>query len=163
MADYVMRRLDPATVEAFEPHYFDCASCFEELGVTELIVSGLRERRLDRRQVGGVTLLSFEQPAELTYGSRELEELVRNVFEQPDSKVAIDMSRVSRIDSSGLGELMRLHAHLVLGRGALKVVNPSEKVESMLKLTRINAILETYCDEESAVASFGRTPEPPSG
>jgi anti-anti-sigma factor len=66
------------------------------------------------------------------------------------------LSRVSRIDSSGLGELMRLYTHLVRAEGALKVVNPSPPLARVLRMTRIDSVLETHDDETAALRSFGQ-------
>jgi anti-anti-sigma factor len=153
-SSYLRRKLDAAAAEAFESHYLECDRCFEDLSVTELMMWTLEHRRVDRRTEGDVTLISFGESAELVHGSHMLEELVRNVLEQPDSKVAIDLSRVSRIDSTGLGELMRMHSHLIRERGALKVFSPTASVKRMLSLTRIDTVLETFADESTAVRSF---------
>jgi anti-anti-sigma factor len=154
IALYLLRRLDPVTTEEFESHYLMCDECFEELGAADLLGKSLRQFRLYRRTIGEVTLLGFTNAAELTSGSRDLEELTRNVLEQKDSKVVIDLSRISRIDSTALGQLLRMHAHLIGSRGALKVLNPSDKVERLMKLTHIDSVIETYPDEYAAVQSF---------
>jgi anti-sigma B factor antagonist len=99
--------------------------------------------------------MRFAFAADLTIGSQDLSALSLNVLEQKDSKVIIDLSRVSRIDSTGLGELMRMQTHLIRSRGALKVLNPSKKVETMLRMTRIDTVVELYHEEQAAIRSFG--------
>jgi hypothetical protein len=42
----------------------------------------------------------------------------------------------------------------VKNHGTLKLLNPSAQVETLLKLTRIDSVLETYHDERQALASF---------
>ena len=156
IAAYLLNRLDAEATEAFESHYLACDRCFEELGAAELLSRALGERKLGRRHIGDVLVLRFESSAELVMGSRELTELARCLPDPNDSKVVLDLSRVSRIDSSGLGELMRLYTHLVRAEGALKVVNPSPPLARVLRMTRIDSVLETHDDETAALRSFGQ-------
>lgn len=46
--------------------------------------------------------------------------------------------------------------------GALQILNPSEQVQRLLRLTRIDTVLETYYDERQAVES-SQPLEPRSG
>lgn len=157
IARYLLRRLDADVSEAFEVHYLDCDVCFAELQAAELLVDALRTRKLGRRRTGDVLLLGFERPAELIWGSPELAELAACLAEPGDSKVVLDLSRVSRIDSRGLGELIRMHTHLVHHAGALKVLKPSAPVARLLRMTRIDLVLNTFGNEPAALRSF----EPP--
>jgi anti-sigma B factor antagonist len=152
--DYVLRRLDPARAEAFESHYLACDECFEELRVSHLLAVGLALGKVRRRWLGDVVVFDFTEPASLTRSSPELGELLSRVLEQKDTKVLIDLGRVSRIDSAGLGSLMRCYSRAVQNRGALKLLNPGTEIRSLLRLTRIDSVLESYDDERQAFESF---------
>jgi anti-sigma B factor antagonist len=89
----------------------------------------------------------------LTRQSFELEELQR-AFQQKDTKVLIDLGRVTKIDSAGLGQLMSCYSHAVKNQGILKLLNPTAEVQSLLRLTKIDSVLETYYDERQALRSF---------
>jgi len=147
------RTLDPATAEAFESHYLSCDECFEELRVSGLLMVGLHRSRVELRRVDDVLVLQFAGPAELTRQSFELGELER-ALQYPDTKVLIDLRSVVKIDSAGLGQLISHYSHVVRNHGTLKLLNPSAQVETLLKLTRIDSVLETYHDEGQALASF---------
>ena len=151
---YLLRHLDSRAAEVFESHYLVCDDCFEELRASELLLSGLSDSRLDQRRLNDVLVLKFAQPVQLTRQSREAMELLRGVLEQKDTKVLVDLSRVSRIDSAGLGLLMSCYSHAIQNRGMLKLLNPSAEVERLLRLTHIDAVLETYYDEKQALESF---------
>src|SRR5580693_748060 len=124
IARYLARSLDTEAVEEFEGHYLGCDECFDELRVCERLVQDLRKSNLSWKQNGGVSILQFRANAELTQSARELEQLRREVLEQSDSRVIIDLSRVTKIDSAGLGQLMGCYSHLVRNAGNLKVLNP---------------------------------------
>ncbi len=154
IAKYLSRALDSEAIEEFEGHYLGCDECFDELQVGERLAADLRASNVAWKQSGGVSVLRFKADAELTHSARELEELRREVLEQSDSRVLIDLSRVTRIDSAGLGQLMSCYSHLVKNRGALKVLNPAPEVRKLLDMTGISTLIPTFHDEQEAVGSF---------
>src|SRR5215472_4039593 len=95
IARYLSRTLDDAAREAFENHYLDCEDCFEELRAAEMLIASLGSASIERTRADDITVLRFTAPAELTATSTELNTLYRTV--QGDTKVLIDLSRVSRI------------------------------------------------------------------
>src|SRR5215469_1859044 len=155
IARYLSRSLDADAVEEFEGHYLGCDECFEELRVSDKIATELRASNLAWRQNDGVSVLQFRNNAELTHSARELDELRREVLEQSDSRVIIDLGRVTKIDSAGLGQLMSCYSHLVRNQGALKVVNASAEVKKILDMTGISTLIPAFTDETEAIRSFG--------
>jgi anti-sigma B factor antagonist len=151
--DYLLNRLDADTAEAFESHYLSCDECFEALNTSHMLMAGLSQSKIELRRVADVLVLQFAGPAQLTRRSFELEELQR-AFQQNDTKVLIDLGRVVKIDSAGLGQLMSHYSHVVKKQGMLKLLNPTAEVQTLLRLTRIDSVLETYHDERQALQSF---------
>jgi anti-anti-sigma factor len=151
---YLQNRLDEATVDEFENHYLGCQECFDELRVAAELMNALAQTQVRRRDVGEVTVVDFPTPVALVAGSRQFDELSRSVLEQKDTKVLIDLSKVSRIDSAGLGLLMSCYSHVVRNRGALKLLNPTAPVENLLAITRMNSVIESYSAVSEAVSSF---------
>lgn len=152
--DYLLKRLDSDAAERFETHYLACDECFEELRASELLIAGLGQPKIELRRLDEVTVLEFTQPARLTRQSQELNELWNGVTRQSDTKVLIDLSRVSKIDSTGLGLLMTCYSHAVKNQGMLKLLNPSADLRRLLRVTRIDSVLESYDDEQQALRSF---------
>jgi anti-anti-sigma factor len=154
IARYIARSLDTDAVEEFEAHYLGCDECFEEMRISERLAADLRTSNLTWKQKGGVSVLRFRNSAELTHSAHELDELRKEVLEQRDSRVIIDLSRVTRIDSAGLGQLMSCYSHLVKNRGALKMMNPAPEIEKLLNMTGLSTLIPTFHDEDEAVSSF---------
>ena len=144
IARYLSRSLDSEAVEEFEGHYLGCDECFDEMRVSELLADDLRASNLAWKQTDGVSVLRFKANAELTHSAQELDELRREVLEQSDSRVIIDLSRVTRIDSAGLGQLMSCYSHLVKNRGALKMLNPAPEIKKLLDMTGISTLIPTF-------------------
>ena len=151
---YLTRKLDPSTATEFEDHYLGCQECFEEVRATELLISGLGQSAIERTQDHDVTVVRFGGPAELTAASLDLHALARMVQAPNETKVLIDLSQVSRIDSAGLGMLMRCYTHAVKNAGAIKLLNPSSQVKRVLSITRIDSVVPTFEDEKAALKSF---------
>jgi anti-anti-sigma factor len=151
---YLGRRLDAGLAEEWESHYLGCADCFEEIRATELLVRALGMPIVERRRIQDVTVLGFAQGTQLLASSLVLSELSKAVRTPNESKVLIDLSRVSRIDSSGLGVLMSCYCHAVHNAGALKLLNPEPRVRQVLTVARIDSVVETFVDEAAAIHSF---------
>src|ERR1022692_1471482 len=154
IARYLSRSLDSGAVEEFEGHYLGCDECFEEMRVSELLANDLKASSLAWKQTGGVSVLRFRADAELTHSAQELDHLRKEVLEQSDSRVIIDLSRVTRIDSAGLGQLMSCYSHLVKNRGAMKIVNATPEVRKVMDMTGITSLIPAFNDEQEAVRSF---------
>ena len=154
IARYISRALDAQSVEEFEAHYLGCDECFEEMRVSERLAADLRATNLTWKQRGGVAVLRFKANAELTHSASELDQLRKEVLEQSDSRVLIDLSRVTRIDSAGLGQLMSCYSHLVKNRGALKMVNPAPEIKKLLDMTGLSTLIPTFHNEDEAFSSF---------
>ena len=151
---YLRRRLGAARAEEWESHYLECEDCFEEIRATELLIRGLGEPLVQRSRVNDVTVLKFAPGTQLLAASLELAELTNTIRLESDTKVLIDLSKVSRIDSTGLGVLMNCYCHAVKNAGVLKLLNPDAPVRRVLSVTKIDSVLQTFEDEASAIESF---------
>jgi len=151
---YLERRLATEVAAEWEGHYLGCQGCFEEMRATELLIHAIGRPVVERRRVEDVTVLQFAQGTHLLAASLELSELAQVVRTPNESKVLIDLSKVSRIDSSGLGVLMSCYCHAINNAGALKLLNPGPRVRQVLSVARIDSLLETFEDEAAAIHSF---------
>ena len=75
----------------------------------------------------------------------------------PDSKVfdeLVDMADISWVNSTGLGILIAGHRTVSSKGGSLKLLHVSKRIESLLMVTKLNTLFESYDDEAQAYASF---------
>jgi anti-sigma B factor antagonist len=152
---YLRRRLNGELTEQWEDHYLACNDCFEEVRATELLIRGLGQPVIERKRVNDVTVLQFARGSQLLAASLELTELSHAIRLENDTKVLIDLSKVSRIDSTGLGVLMQCYCHAVKNAGVLKLLRPDAPVRRVLNMTKIDSVLQTFEDETAAIDSFG--------
>ncbi|MFT3687660.1 STAS domain-containing protein [Paenirhodobacter sp.] len=76
---------------------------------------------------------------------------MREVTIQPAARVILDMSRVSFLDSSGLGALVAVMKFLAPTR-RLELAGLRPNVEKVLHLTRMNTVFLIHSDIKSAVS-----------
>lgn len=152
---YLEHRLSAALADEWESHYLGCDHCFEEICATDLLIRALGEPVVERKRVNDVTVLKFSRGTQLLAASLELTELSQAIRLESDTKVLIDLSRVSRIDSTGLGVLMNCYCHAVKNAGVLKLLKPDAPVRRVLSMTKIDSVLQTFEDEAAAIESFG--------
>ncbi len=87
-------------------------------------------------------------------GDEVLREVVDELVAEGWKKILLNLEKVERMDSSGIGELV---AGWKLSRrfgAALKLLRPSDRVRSTLHLSQVLPLLEVYEDETEAVGSF---------
>jgi len=135
-------------------HYLGCQECFEELRGTEFLLFGLGQPVVEKTHSDDITVIRFTGGAQLTGASSELNELGRLMQGNSETKVLIDLSRVSRIDSAGLGLLMNCYTHAVRNAGVLKLLHPNKQVQQVLSITRIDSVVASFDDEDKALESF---------
>jgi len=83
-----------------------------------------------------------------------LHDHIRGLMNDGIKKVVIDLGGVKWINSSGLGVLMAAMTTLKNAEGQMKLANVTEKVESLLMITQLMRIFETYDSIDRAVSAM---------
>ena len=83
-----------------------------------------------------------------------LHDHIKGLLSDGIKKVVIDLGDVKWINSSGLGVLMAAMTTLKNADGVMKLAKVTEKVESLLMITQLMRIFETYETVDRAVASI---------
>ncbi|HMD86765.1 MAG TPA: STAS domain-containing protein [Terriglobia bacterium] len=106
------------------------------------------------RQVGDVTILDME--GRLTIGPpvATFASIVEEVLGAGAKKLALNMARLTFVDSSGFGYIMRFYVSTTRIGVKYKLFGVSKLIASDLKVLHLNTVLELYEDEDSVLASF---------
>jgi anti-sigma B factor antagonist len=83
-----------------------------------------------------------------------LHDHIRGLMGDGIKKVVIDLGGVKWINSSGLGVLMAAMTTLKNAEGQMKLANVTEKVESLLMITQLMRIFDTFESVDRAVSSL---------
>jgi anti-anti-sigma factor len=70
------------------------------------------------------------------------------------TKIALDMSAVPYIDSAGLGAIVHAYGLAMEMQGSIRLCGISPKVESLLKMTRMDTFLPIDADAAASLAAF---------
>jgi len=79
---------------------------------------------------------------------------LKQILGEGGRKILVDLGDVTWVNSTGLGILIAGHAQVGRAGGEMKLCKVSRRVESILMVTRLNMIFESYADESQALASF---------
>ena len=69
--------------------------------------------------------------------------------------VIMNMERVTKLDSSGIGELVMAHTSVRQRGGRFILVALSERLAAVLQITQLLGILESFDDMDAALDSLG--------
>ncbi|MGE5399223.1 MAG: STAS domain-containing protein [Ignavibacteriales bacterium] len=86
----------------------------------------------------------------------ELSDLLHKLLEQKKLNVIIDLSDVKFMNSSGLGMLISGYTTMKNGGGNFKLANATEKIYSLLMITKLVTIFENYDSVEEAIKSYNK-------
>lgn len=77
---------------------------------------------------------------------------------QSSSQIVLSISDITRLDSIGLGLLVRCMTNLRKRGGDLRLAAPSPFVVNLLDLTMLSTVIQTHSTEQEAIASFLKRP-----
>jgi anti-sigma B factor antagonist len=110
--------------------------------------------KLNTRQVGDVTVVDVAGRITLGEGSSALRDTLREMVGKGQKKVLLNMSEVSYIDSSGIGELVSGFTTVTNAGGQLKLLNLTKRVKDLLQITKLYTVFDIHETEVSAIRSF---------
>jgi anti-sigma B factor antagonist len=106
------------------------------------------------RQVGDVSVVDVAGRITLGEGASALRETIRGLVAKDQKKVLLNLSEVSYIDSSGIGELVSGFTSVTNHGGQLKLLGLTKRVQDLLQITKLYTVFDIYDTEASAVRSF---------
>ena len=106
------------------------------------------------RQIDQVCVVDLSGKITIGEGDRVLRETLQELLENDQWRILLNLAKVPYMDSSGIGELIAGYKHAKEKNGSLKLLSPSDRVEELLRLTRLQEVVETFRDEQEAIGSF---------
>jgi anti-sigma B factor antagonist len=102
----------------------------------------------------GVEIIRLDGKITIGAGDQQLREVISNAMSEGKTKLLLDMSGVTTIDSSGIGELVGSYTTATNRGGKLKLLHLPAKLNELLHVTQLITVFEVYENEPEAVASF---------
>ena len=115
-----------------------------------------------RRLSPEIAILEIVGKFTLGNDCKQLERTTETLLRENIRKIVIDLSRVTRIDSTGIGIMMLSSAHVKSAGGELRLAAAQGHVEHILKTTALHNIIGLYSTAEAA-ADFEKAQKAESG
>ena len=113
-----------------------------------------QKSKVTTRELGDAIVVDIVGRLALADGTAAIRDVIASVVQQGKKHIVLNLAAVDFVDSSGLGELVRTHASVRSLGGQLKLANPSKHVHDLLKMTKLDRVLDIEQDEASALNSF---------
>ena len=84
----------------------------------------------------------------------EINDKFNQLIDTKKLKIIIDLNNVEWMNSSGLGILIGAVSLFRNNNGQLRIINVSERIQNLLKITKLAGIFETSSSLEEALSSF---------
>ena len=110
--------------------------------------------KLASRQVGDVTVIDAAGRITLGEGASSFRDSIRDLAAKGNKKLLLNLSEVSYIDSSGIGEMVSGFTTVTNIGGQLKLLGLSKRVKDLLQITKLYTVFEVFDDETAAIRSF---------
>jgi len=114
----------------------------------------MAELNINERQAGDVTVLDMSGKITIGEGSVALRTAIRRLLEEGKKRILLNLSGVSYIDSSGIGELVSSYTATNNAGGQLKLLNLTQKLQDLLTITKLLTVFDVYDSEAEALNSF---------
>lgn len=112
--------------------------------------------KLTNREINDVMVL---EPKGKIMGGPDatvLHDMLHEFIDQNKKKVVIDLAKVDWMNSTGLGILISSLTTLRNNGGELKLANVTDKIQSLLTITKLITVFESYDSVDDAAASFSK-------
>ena len=109
---------------------------------------------INQQEREGVIILGLS--GRLVFGEEcdAFDQQVKDLLAANKNKIILNLEEVSYCDSVGLDSLVKALVSAEDRNGDVKLVKPSQRVQDLLDLTKLNTVFDIHTSEEEALASF---------
>lgn len=110
--------------------------------------------KINQREVYGAVILDLQ--GKLTGGpeAETFRTIFKNLINEGKKKIIVNLEKVSWINSTGLGILISGYTTVRRAGGDLVLTHVSDRIESILYVTKLNLLFKAFDNEEEAVKSL---------
>ncbi|MCG3160277.1 MAG: hypothetical protein JMDDDDMK_01346 [Acidobacteria bacterium] len=110
---------------------------------------------ISERRIGRITTIKIEGQAVIDRQTERLSQLMRERLQAGDRLFVVNLADCSRMDSTGLGELVKSQRMVADCEGILKLAEVPPNLRGLLAVTNLTEMLEIFDKEQQAINSFG--------
>ena len=110
--------------------------------------------KLKERKRDGVVILELNGklmggPDAITFN-----DTLKVLIHEGNLNIIVDLGRVNWVNSTGLGILISGYSTMKKSGGELKLLNVSERIDSIFMVSKLHTVFKSFSDEDEAIASF---------
>ena len=106
------------------------------------------------RQSGDVTILDVAGRVSMGPDAAAFGHKIRELAAGGQRRIVLNLTDLTYIDSSGIGELVGALASVTKSGGAMRLLKPQQRVQDILGLTHVTSLFQIFDDEAAAVQSL---------
>jgi len=110
--------------------------------------------KIKSREAGKVTILDVSGKLMGGEDADLFRDTIHGLLEEGKKRILVNLSEVRWVNSTGVGILITGYTTMRRNKGDLKLLNVSNKIQSILYVTKLNLIFECFDNEDEAVASY---------
>jgi len=110
--------------------------------------------RIQSKELDGIVTLHLQGKLMGGPDADTFRKTICGLLEGGKKRVIVDLKGVNWVNSTGVGILISGYTTLRRSGGDMKLVHVSEKIQSILYVTKLNLIFECFDSEGEAIASF---------
>ena len=101
-------------------------------------------------EIGDVVLMRMDGKTALV----KIKDVVDEQIQKGNKKIVVDLTAVSFLDSTGIGDLVAAYTLARKRGGDIKLVSDSKQIDNVLDITRLSSVFEKFTTSEEAIKSF---------
>lgn len=105
----------------------------------------------------GVVVLELRGPLQMGVECKRLELAFDDLLREKKTRVVLDLTHVSKVDSGGVGKIVNCLSRLRMEGGSLALSGVSGMIGGVLKLTQVDRLVKIYPTAQEASQSFVQT------
>ena len=110
--------------------------------------------KMEVKEFYNAVIISFVGEVTGGHKNEEFSAALHKFLGEGKKNVVVDLAETTYMDSSGIGMLISGYTTMKNGGGSLKLARLTDKIESLLVITKLNSIFETFETVEAATKSF---------
>lgn len=110
--------------------------------------------RIQSKKLDGIVSLHLQGKLMGGPDADTFRKTIYGLLETGKKRVIVDLKGISWVNSTGVGILISGYTTLRKSGGDMKLIHVSEKIRSILYVTKLNLIFECFDSEDEAIASF---------
>jgi anti-sigma B factor antagonist len=112
------------------------------------------DMKIMRSEANNVTVLALKGKITIGSGDVALREAIDQAVNNGEKQLLVDLGGVSKMDSSGLGELVAAHNTVTAEGGTIKLANIPSKLYNIMGVAQIISVFDVFDDVDEALGTF---------